>query len=68
MSAKRGRPPKPEGETFTHFDYVRMKKSQYDMVDEICDHLGYPRNGGHAAAIRYAIDKVHKLLPKRARP
>lgn len=62
----RGRPPKPEEERFTHYDYVRMTKKQYQDVDAICEHLGYHTNGGHAAAIRFAIERFAKLIPKRS--
>lgn len=65
MSGKRGRPPKPEDERCTHFDYVRMTARQYAIVDRMCDKLGFPRNGGHSAAIRYAIDKMDKLFPEK---
>ncbi len=65
--AKRGRPPKPPGEGFTHYDYVRMTKAQWERVAEIAKSLGFAKNGGRAAAIRYAIDKIAPLV-KTATP
>lgn len=63
MTTKRlGRPPKAEGEAFSHYVYVRLLASEDEKLAAIARAQGFPSNGGRSAAVRFAINKIHALL------
>lgn len=60
----RGRPPKAEGDTYTHYTYVRMSADQWKKILRMAEYNGFKGRGKISATVRWMIERMDALTRK----
>lgn len=62
---QRGRPPKADGDTYSHYVYVRMSSDQWETIERLAAVNGFKGRGKISATVRWMIERMGALNARK---